>query len=72
MGMREKKGGSGGFTFHARLLLSPMSQYHNTDVWTFFKTDANDRAHENDANALSWHKVNMLLSGQAPYRTNSS
>ena len=53
----------------------------NEPVWQYRcvnlpKTDGNNRIHENDANALSWHKVNesSLLSGQSAltYRTNSS
>ena len=34
LGMREKKGG---FSSHAGVLLSPITRYHNTDVWTFLK-----------------------------------
>ena len=33
----------------------PVSQYRFVNLP---KTGANDRTHENDANALSWHKVN--------------
>ena len=35
LGIQEKR--RGGFTSHGGMLLSPISWYHNRDVWTFVK-----------------------------------
>ena len=60
-----------GFTSHAGVLLSPMSQCHNTDVWIFLKPMLMiQRMKMMQMPYLD--KRSMLLSGQVPYRTYSS
>ena len=60
-----------GFTSHAGVLLSPMSQCHNTDVWTFLKPMLMiERMKMMQMPYLDIRST--LLSGQVPYRTYSS
>ena len=68
--MREKRGGEG-FTSHAGVLLSPMSHYHNRDVWTFLKLMLMIE-HMKMMQMPYLDIRSMLLSGQVPHRTNSS
>ena len=63
--------GVGGFTSHAGVLLCPMSQWHNTDVWTFLKPMLMiERMKMMQMPYLDIRS--MLLSEQVPYRTYSS
>ena len=64
-------GKEGGFTSHTGVLLYPMSQYHNTDVWTFLKPMLIIE-HMKMMQMLYLDIRSMLLSGQVPHRTNSS
>ena len=64
-------GKEGGFTSHRGVLLYPMSQYHNTDVWTFLKPMLIIE-HMKMMQMLYLDIRSMLLSGQVPHRTNSS
>ena len=68
--MREKRGGEG-FTSHAGVLLSPMSHYHNRDVWTFLKLMLMIE-HMKMMQMPYLDIRSMLLSGQVLHRTNSS
>ena len=60
---------SGGFTSHAGVLLSPMSGYCNTDVWTFLKLMVIIE-HMKMMQIPYLHIWSMLLSAQVPHRTN--
>ena len=59
------------FISHAGVLLSSMSQYHNTDVCSFLKPMLMIE-HMKMMQMLYLDITSMLLSGQVPYRTNSS
>ena len=52
-----------GFTSHAGVILSPVSQY--TIQINLPKTDADDRTNENDADSLSRQKFNAPFWGNA-------
>ena len=61
----------GYFIYHAELLLSPMSWYHNADVWAFLKPMIMTE-HKKMVQMPYLDIRSMLLSGQVPYNTNSS
>ena len=61
----------GGFTSHAGVLLSPISRYHNTDVWTFLKPMLMIE-HMKMMQMLHLDIKSMLLSRQVPHGTNST
>ena len=66
IGNVEEKGVSF-FTSHVGVILSPMSWYHNTDVWTFLKLmiTIEHTKMMNDANALPWDMVNASFLASA-------